>query len=115
MATKDEVIAAVQSMVAKIEDPDNPKLQKRFSEFNRTMLMHYKDLNLDVSIEFRSGTTKVTEGRLQNPDMTVTTDSKTILSILDGSTSAMRAFMTGKIKADGPIRDLMKIQHLLKG
>ncbi|MGY5854031.1 MAG: SCP2 sterol-binding domain-containing protein, partial [Candidatus Thorarchaeota archaeon] len=76
--------------------------------------MTYKDLDLQVSIQFEDGRATVSEGASENPDMTVTTDSKTILSILDGSLSAMRAFMSGKIKADGPARDLMKLQHLLK-
>ncbi len=111
MPTNEEVIAAIQRMVAKIE---TPKLQKRFAEFNRTMLMTYNDLDLHITIKFEDGKAVATEGSLNAPDMTVTTDSKTILSILDGSLSAMRAFMTGKIKADGPARDLMKLQHLLK-
>jgi putative sterol carrier protein len=111
MVSSQEVIAAVQQMVDKIKEP---KLEKRFADFNRTMLMLYTDLGLEVTIRFENGVASVIEGTTESPDMKVTTDSRTILGILNGSTSAMRAFMSGKIKADGSARDLMKLQHLLK-
>ncbi|MDF1539515.1 MAG: SCP2 sterol-binding domain-containing protein [Candidatus Thorarchaeota archaeon] len=76
--------------------------------------MTYKDIGLDVTLVFKDGTATVTEGTHGAPDMKIVTDTKTILGILDGSLSAMRSFMGGKIKADGPARDLMKLQHLLK-
>jgi putative sterol carrier protein len=111
MSLKADVIAAVKRMVQKVSEP---KLQKRFEGFTKRMQMNYSDLDLHVFILFENGNATVSEGVSENPDITVTTDSKTILSILDGSLSAMRAFMSGKIKADGSTRDLMKLQHLLK-
>ncbi|MHA1909485.1 MAG: SCP2 sterol-binding domain-containing protein [Candidatus Thorarchaeota archaeon] len=111
MASREEIIDAVQRMVAKVEDP---KLQKRFRNFDRIMLMTYTDLELDVTIEFKDGKATVSEGTHDSPDMTITTDTATILGILDGSKSAMRSFMGGKIKAEGPARDMMKLQSLLK-
>jgi putative sterol carrier protein len=111
MTSTDEVKDAIQRMVEKIKDP---KMQKRFTDFNRTLLMIYTDLGLTLSVIFDNGNALVTEGSSDTSDMKVTTDSTTILGILDGSISAMKAFMTGKIKADGSTRDLMKLQHLLK-
>jgi putative sterol carrier protein len=46
--------------------------------------------------------------------MTIKTDSKTIIDIIDGDLSAMRAVLSGKIKTEGSAKDLMKLQHLLK-
>ena len=111
MTSKADMIQTVQEMVNKIEEPRN---MKRFQSFDRVMLMTYTDLSLDVTIIFRDGKATVTEGATATPDMTIVTDSTTILGILDGTKSAMRSFMSGKIKADGPARDLMKLQHLLK-
>ena len=111
MATKEDVIDAMRKMVARIA---NPKMEKHFREFNRLMHMTYSDLSLDISILFEAGEAKVTEGVPEDPDMTVVTDSTTILGILAGSVSAMRAFMGGKIKAEGSTRDLLKLQRLLK-
>jgi putative sterol carrier protein len=110
-ADKEEVLAAMRRMIGKMEDP---KLKKHFADLSKTMVMTFRDLGLDMSIVFASGTASLIEGDTPNAEMRVTTDSKTLLSILDGSLSPMRAFMGGKIKADGPARDLMRLQHLLK-
>jgi putative sterol carrier protein len=98
-------------MVKKAEDP---RQQARFKSFTRTLLMRFSDLGLEFAINFNDGKATVSEGGLDKPDMTVTSDSQTIIGILNGELSAMRAFMGGRIKADGAARDLMKLQHLLK-
>ncbi|NHJ12462.1 MAG: hypothetical protein EAX95_02245 [Candidatus Thorarchaeota archaeon] len=111
MVTKEELLESLQYMVSKVENPD---LARHFQSFNRTMLMSFKDLGLDITIVFDNGTATVTEGTSTNPDLVVVTESETITGILGGSTSAMRAFMSGKIKVEGPTKDLLKIQRLLK-
>jgi putative sterol carrier protein len=111
MTSKDEVLEAVSRMVSKVKDP---KLEDKFREYNKTMQMTYTDIGLDVTITFDSGTATIAEGEAGAADMMVTTDSTTILNILNGSQSAMRAFMSGKIKVKGSTRDLLKLQHLLK-
>ncbi|MGY5860363.1 MAG: SCP2 sterol-binding domain-containing protein [Candidatus Thorarchaeota archaeon] len=98
-------------MVKKAEEP---KMQKRFSNYSKTLLMSFEDLGIFLTISFVDGIGTVEKGEVAEPNMTVRTDSRTILDILGGNLSAMRAFMSGKIKADGPARDLMKLQHLLK-
>ncbi len=111
MVTQDELLAAIQSMIGKAEVP---KMQKHFANFNRSLLMTFEDLGMDISVVFVEGKGTVERGAIESPGMTIRTDSRTIIDILNGSLSAMRAFMSGKIKADGPARDLMKLQHLLK-
>jgi putative sterol carrier protein len=111
MVTKEELLESLQYMVSRVENPD---LVKHFQSFDRTMLMSFKDLGLDITIVFDNGTATVTESTSTNPDLVVVTDSETITGILGGSTSAMRAFMSGKIKVEGPTKDLLKIQRLLK-
>ncbi|TFG33014.1 SCP2 sterol-binding domain-containing protein [Candidatus Thorarchaeota archaeon] len=98
-------------MVKKAEEP---KMQKRFANYSKTLLMSFEDLEINLSISFVDGKGTVERGGIPEPNMTVKTDSRTILDILSGNLSAMRAFMSGKIKADGPAKDLMKLQHLLK-
>jgi putative sterol carrier protein len=111
VATKEDVIDAMRKMVGRVT---NPNMVKHFRDFNRIMHMTYSDISLDISILFKAGEVKVSEGVPEDPDMTVVTDSSTILGILAGSVSAMRAFMGGKIKAEGSTRDLLKLQRLLK-
>ena len=111
LTSENEILEAIQNMVKKAEEP---KMQKRFSNYSKTLLMSFEDLDIDLTISFVDGKGTVEKGRILEPNMTVKTDSSTILDILSGNLSAMRAFMSGKIKADGPARDLMKLQHLLK-
>ncbi|RDE16178.1 MAG: hypothetical protein C4K48_01980 [Candidatus Thorarchaeota archaeon] len=111
MVTQEELLTAIRNMIAKAEEP---KMQKRFANFNRSLLMTFGDLGMDIAVVFVEGKGTVERGVIESPDMAIKTDSTTIIDILDGSLSAMRAFMSGRIKADGPARDLMKLQHLLK-
>lgn len=111
MVSKEDVITALQKIPSKLEDP---KMQKKFKDFDRTLQMVFTDLEFDVVIEFDSLKAIIREGSVEEPDFKVITEGRIIVSILDGSLSAMRAFMTGKIKAKGSTRDLLKLQHLLK-
>ncbi len=109
--TEDESLEAILKMVKKTEEP---KMQKRFKNYSKSLLMSFEDLDVDLTVSFVDGKGTVEKGTTAEPNMTIKTDSKTIIDILSGNLSAMRAFMSGKIKADGPARDLMKLQHLLK-
>jgi len=107
----DEILLAIQKMINRAEDP---KIQKHFVNYSKSLLMSFDDLGKDIAIIFENGKGTVEMRTIEDPNMTIKTDSKTIIDILDGKLSAMRAFMNGKIKADGPARDLMKLQRLLK-
>ena len=111
MTSEEDLLDAIRGMVKKAEDP---KLQKRFTNYTKTLLMSFDDLGLEVIVAFTDGIGSVEKGSIPDPNMTVKTDSRTIIDILNGNQSAMRAFVSGKIKAEGPPRDLMKLQHLLK-
>jgi len=111
VATKEEVLQAMHKMASKTEDP---KTRKHFEGFDKTLLMSFEDIGLNVSMVFQNGQASVMEGSTENPDLIVTTDSETILGILNGTVSATRAAMGGRIKTKGPVRDLMKLQRLMK-
>jgi putative sterol carrier protein len=111
VATKEVVLQAMHKMAGKTEDP---KIRKHFEGFDKTLVMVFEDIGLDVSMVFQNGQVSVMEGSTENPDLTVTTDSETILGILNGTVSATRAAMGGRIKTKGPVRDLLKLQRLMK-
>jgi len=111
MASEQELLVAIQEMIQRIEEP---KMAKKFANYSKSLLMKFQDIGLDIAIKFNDGKGIATKGTITNPTMKVTTDSKTLIDILSGNLSAMRAFMSGKIKAEGPTGDLMKLQHLLK-
>lgn len=111
MYGEDELLLAIDKMIKRAEDP---KIAKKFSGYSKKLLMSFEDIHINLIVTFVDGKGTVQKGTIDDPSMKVITDSKTITDILNGNLSAMRAFMSGKIKAEGPAKDLMKLQHLLK-
>lgn len=58
------------------------------------------------------GQATVTQGDVENWDVKVTTDSAHWLAIAEGSASARRLFMTGKIKVKGRLALAIKLDKL---
>ncbi|KKN52084.1 hypothetical protein LCGC14_0616030, partial [marine sediment metagenome] len=63
---------------------------------------------------FKDAKCEINEGDIEDPDMTITTNSEVIIDIMDGELSPTKAFMGGKIKAKGPMNDILKLQMLMK-
>ncbi len=63
---------------------------------------------------FKDAKCEIKEGDIEDPDMTITTNSEVIIDIMDGEMSPTKAFMGGKIKAKGPMTDMLKLQMLMK-
>jgi putative sterol carrier protein len=103
---------SLEKMVGKLE---NPKNQKRFANYNKTLQFEFTD-NEDAicHIVFNEGTAKIIDGVDENAELKITTTTETIMAVIDGTLSPTRAFMAGKIKAKGPPNDLMKLQALMK-
>jgi len=110
--TKEELMKSLEKMVGKIELPKN---KKRFANYNRTLQLEFTD-NSDVvcHIVFNEGTATIVDGVDENADLMIITTTETIMAILDGRLSPTRAFIAGKVKANGPPNDLMKLQALMK-
>jgi putative sterol carrier protein len=110
--SKDEITASLEKMVGKVDDPKN---QKRYANFNKTLQFHFTDDDKAAChIVFESGTAKITDGIDEAAELVITTTTEVIMAIMDGSLSPTRAFMGGKIKAKGPMNDLIKLQALMK-
>jgi putative sterol carrier protein len=68
---------------------------------------------LDAHLDTSSGDIVVDTGHLESADLTVTVDYETAKAILvDGDTqAAMQAFLSGRIKVDGDIAQLLSLQN----
>lgn len=112
LATKEELHMSLEKMVAKTELPKNVK---RFAKFNKTLqLVFTDDDTMDCHIVFHDGGTTISEGVDETAELKIITTTEIIMAIIDGSQSPARAFMSGKVKANGPMNDLMKLQVLMK-
>lgn len=57
--------------------------------------------NEQYYITIQSGTCVITEGKHDDPTVTLTMSNDTLQELVNGSTSGMQAFMMGKLKTQG--------------
>jgi putative sterol carrier protein len=109
---KDELRTSLGKMVAKMDDP---KYKSRYANFNKTLQFNFTDSEEDnCHIVFHEGTAKIVDGVNETAELVITTTTDAIMAIMDGSLSPTRAFMGGRVKAKGPMNDLIKLQALMK-
>ncbi|HOO55810.1 MAG TPA: SCP2 sterol-binding domain-containing protein [bacterium] len=65
-------------------------------------------------VEVSGGECKVAEGTADDASATLETDAETWVGMTDGSVEPTTAFMTGKIRIQGNMADVMKSQKVFK-
>ncbi len=106
----EELVEGIKKMVSKLDDP---AYQERFADFNKTLQFNFTDTN-NYYLVFKDAKCEIKEGEIEEPDITITTQSEVIIDIMDGELSPTKAFMGGKLKAKGPMSDMLKMQMLMK-
>lgn len=66
------------------------------------------------TVKIDSGKLSIVEGHATDASMTMTCAAQDLLAIVNGETSAVSAFMQGKVRIDGNMSLAMKLQTLLK-
>ena len=111
MVAKEEVLKVLESVRTKFENPTN---KTKFKGFDRTLQFHFTDLDMSFHTRIHEEIMDpFTEGTLEKPHLLVTTDSGTLLGIMQGSLSPLDAYSVGKLKAKGSMTDLLKLQILM--
>ncbi|MFX1467765.1 MAG: SCP2 sterol-binding domain-containing protein [Promethearchaeota archaeon] len=106
----EELVEGIKKMVNKLDDP---AYAERFADFNKTLQFNFTDTN-NYYLIFKDAKCEIKEGDIEDPDITITTASEVIIDIMDGELSPTKAFMGGKLKAKGPMKDMLKMQMLMK-
>lgn len=111
MATKDEIIQVLESVRQKFGNPDT---KAKFKGYDRTLQFHFTDLETSFHTRVHDETMDTfTEGKLEKPNLLVTTDTGTLIGIMNGNLSPLDAYSVGKIKVKGSMTDLLKLQILM--
>ncbi len=66
------------------------------------------------TIEIKDGRMKIIKEQVSNPHITVKTNLEDFKNIIYGSLKPSKAFLTGRLKADGTIPDLLKLNTIFK-
>lgn len=106
----EELVDGIKKMVSKLDDPD---MAERFEGFEKVLQFKFNDTE-NYYLIFKDSKCEIKEGDTDEPDITITTDSQVIIDIMDGELSPTKAFMGGKLKAKGPMKDMLKLQMLMK-
>jgi putative sterol carrier protein len=111
LATKEEIMAALEKVRAKFSEE---KIKKEFANFSRTFEYVFKDMGTSFHIVIKNGV----PGDLQiaaaeKPDIQLLLDSQTFLEIMDGRTNGMKAYSSGKLKIKASVMDMIKLQKLM--
>ncbi|MFX1564841.1 MAG: SCP2 sterol-binding domain-containing protein [Promethearchaeota archaeon] len=111
MATKDEVLQVLEGIREKFDTQDT---KSKFEGFDRTIQFQFTDLEISFHTRIHGGVMdSFSEGELEKPNLLVTTDSGTLVGIMQGNLSPLDAYSVGKLKAKGSMTDLLKLQILM--
>jgi putative sterol carrier protein len=64
------------------------------------------------TINIADGAVDVTEGVADNPNATINMDGDDYVKMMSGELNPMMAFMSGKVKVDGDLNSVMKMQSI---
>ena len=106
----EELLEGIKKMVSKLDDPD---MAERFEGFEKVLQFDFTDTD-NYYLIFKDMKCEIKEGDTDNADITITTESQVIIDMMDGELSPTKAFMGGKLKAKGPMNDMLKLQMLMK-
>ncbi len=106
MATKEEIAQIFPTMCERFL-PDKAQGVDGYIQFDLT-----GDSGGLYWLNVTGGTCTWGEGQAENPKMTLRAVAEDYMSVISGSTNAMTAFMSGKIKIQGDMGLAMKMQTM---
>ncbi len=93
--SKEKILATLQTLGEKFQDP---KIQRRFKEYNKTLLFIFPDI--DAKMFMRIGDAELLEVAEGDPEaeLQLTMDTAVFFAILEMTESPMAAYSAGKLK-----------------
>ena len=112
MATIDECRAALQRLAGKLREVDEEDRQRH--AFDRTLSCHVPDLKVTFHGRLEDGhITGITTDESPKAQIRLTADSDDLVAMTDGHLGFGQAWLSGKVKVDAGVRDLLKLRSML--
>lgn len=111
MATVAEVDQTLHDLVRKLE---NASVEPRSLPERRTLTVHVRDLDLDYIAVFGEGRISgLEQGEPSgDEDVKISVSSDDLIALAKGTLNVGGAMLTGKLRIDAGMRDLLTIRHL---
>jgi putative sterol carrier protein len=113
-STEEEVVLAIKKVLGKLSEEKN---QRHFRKWNKTIAFSFKEFNKTWYTTLTKGLPGELEecefDKTQKFDISMTTDSKTWLEVINKDASALKVFQEGKLKIKAKTIDLLKLRKAL--
>jgi predicted lipid carrier protein YhbT len=112
MATIEECQAALGRLADKLRDVDEDE-RKRHA-FDRTLSCHVPDLDVTFAGRLEDGHIEgITTDPAPRAEIRLTARSDDLVAMTDGHLSFGQAWLSGKVKVEAGLRDLLRLRSML--
>ncbi len=114
MATKREVEAKLRELIARLADADEAqgKLARTMPE-DRVISVRVPDLDADYWTVMHDGRMdRLHRGAPDRADVKIRVDADDLVAIVDGKSSLFSAFVSGQVKIEASVSDLLRLRKL---
>lgn len=112
MATIEDCHAALERLAARLRDVDEEA--RRRHAFDRTLSCHITDLGVTFHGRLEDGHIRgITTDQAPRAQIRLTAESDDLVAMTDGTLGFGQAWLSGKVKIDAGVRDLLKLRSLL--
>ena len=106
-----DIVPYLEQIRTRISQPD---MRAALQDFKKTMQFIFPDLQRNFTLSIADdGSAVLTEQTVPHADITVTTSSDTMVGIMNNTIHPFQAYITHKLKVDGDMQDLLRLQKLL--
>jgi putative sterol carrier protein len=112
MATAAECRKALEDLAAELVS--DPEKSSKSAGLNRTLSCHITDLDMHFSARLAQGAvSKVREEPNPKAQIKIAVTSDDLLALTSGDLAFPQAWLTGRVKIDASVFDLLKLRSLL--
>lgn len=114
MATKREVEAKLRDLITRLSNAENAQASlARTLPDARVVAVRVPDLDADYWTLMEGGQMgSMHRGAPEKADIKIRVDSDTLVAIVDGEASLFAAFVSGQVKIEASISDLLRLRKL---
>jgi predicted lipid carrier protein YhbT len=112
MATIKDCRAALERLSDKLREVDEE--ERKQHAFDRTLSCHVPDLDVTFTGRLEDGhITGITTDEAPKAQIRLTAKSDDLVAMTDGQLSFGQAWLSGKVKVEAGVRDLLKLRSML--
>ncbi len=112
MATNEECEAALERLSERLAGVDGDDVKQH--TFDRTLSCHVPDLDTTFSGRLENGhIVGVTTEEAPRAQIRLTASSDDLVALTDGELDFGRAWLSGRVKVEAGVRDLLKLRTML--